>query len=254
MNYTKSLKMSKAQFSVMILAIFCSVAYGQQADSLQVKKLVITTSVFDYFPGTLNSANFNIGAEKMVANYTSVYANLGVIHSYGGIDDTWFQIANKKTSGFRFQLEGRRYLNRHKIFDPAVLLFWPHIFQYKSQSLQNSGYYFALHTSYQQTNTEREEIFSDPSYPTSDFKYIHNDYKVERSAIKMHVKFGYQCIKSYGMVVDYSVGLGGQYINSSSEGKLGTDDDKDWPWNKEFDDGSGFFFSPVYQIRIGWGF
>ncbi len=101
MNYTKSLKMSKALFSLIILATICNVAYGQQADNLQAKKLVITTSVFDYFPGRLNSANFNIGAEKMVANYTSVYANVGVIHSYGAIDDTWFQIANKKTSGFQ---------------------------------------------------------------------------------------------------------------------------------------------------------
>ncbi len=238
----------------MILSTICRVAYGQQADSLQVKKLVITTSLFDYFPGKLNSANFNMGAEKMVANYTSVYANVGVIHSYGPINDTWFQIANRKTSGFRFQLEGRRYLNRHKIFDPAVLLFWPHIFQYKSQSLQNSGYYFALHSSYQQTNTEREESIPDLSLPASDFKYILNDYKVARSVAKIHLKFGYQSIKRYGLVIDYSVGLGGQYISSSSEGKLGSDDDKDWPWNKKFDDGSGFFLSPVYQVRVGWGF
>lgn len=248
------MKIRKALFLVMILAIIYGSAHGQRADSLTVKKLVLTTSVFDYFPGKLNSANFNIGAEKMLANYTSVYANVGVIQSYGGIDDTWFQIANRKTSGFRFQLEGRHYLNRHKIFDPAVLLFWPHIFQYKSQSLRNSGYYFALHSSYQQTNTEREETIPDPSYPPSDFKYAQNDYKVERSVIKMHLKFGYQCIKRYGLVIDYSVGLGGQYINSSSEGKLGSDDDKDWPWNKKFDDGSGFFLSPVYQVRIGWGF
>lgn len=60
--------MSKALFSVMIITIICSAAYGQQADSLKVKKLIITTSAFDYIPGKLNAANFNIGAEKMVAN------------------------------------------------------------------------------------------------------------------------------------------------------------------------------------------
>lgn len=254
MNSIKSLKMSKALFSLMILATICSVAQGQQADSLKVKRLVLTTSVFDYFPGTLNAANFNIGAEKMVAYNTSVYANVGVIQSYGPIGDTWFQIANGKTTGFRFQLEGRRYLNRYKIFDPAVLLFWPHIFQYKSQSLKNSGYYFALHSSYKHTTTKREESISDLSFPAFDYKYIQNDYKVDRSVINMFINFGYQSIKSYGLVIDYSVGLGGKYISSSSEGKLGTDDDKDWPWNKEFDDGSGFFLSPVYQVRLGWGF
>ncbi len=240
----------------MIITIICSAAYGQQADSLKVKKLVITTSVFDYFPGKLNAANFNIGAEKMVANNTSVYANVGVIHSYGPIGDTWFQLANNKTTGFRFQLEGRRYLNRHKIFDPAVLLFWPHIFQYKSQSLQNSGYYYALHASFQQTNTEREEIIYELSsgFPYPDYPYVLNEYKVERSATRMHLKFGYQSIKRYGLVIDYSVGLGGQYISSSAEGKLGSDDDKDWPWSKQFDEGSGFFLSPIYQVRIGWGF
>lgn len=137
-----------------------------------------------------------------------------------------------------------------------MLLFWPHIFQYKSQSLQNSGYYYALHASFQLTNTEREEIISELSSgsPYQYYEYTQNKYNVERSATRMHLKFGYQSIKSYGLVIDYSVGLGGQYISSSAEGKLGFDDDKDWPWNKEFDEGSGFFLSPVYQVRIGWGF
>ena len=250
----KSMTMSKILFSVLTIVLICSKAYGQHADSLQVRKLLITTSAFDYLPGKLNEANFNIGAEKMVANNISLYANVGVIHSYGPSGGGYFQLSSLSTSGYKLQFEGRYYLNRHKIFDPAVLLFWPHIFQYKSQSLKNSGYYFALHASWQQTNTEREETAFDPLYPASDFKYLHNEYKVGRSALGMHIKFGYQSIKSYGLVIDYFVGLGGQYINSSSEDKLGSNDDKDWPWNKKFDEGSGVFLSPVYQVRIGWGF
>ena len=250
------MKIREALISILIMTITFGSVHGQQADSLQFKKIVITTSAFDYFPGKLNSANFNIGAERMITNKISIYANVGIIHSYGPIGDNWFQLANKKTSGFRFQLEGRHYLNRHKIFDPAVLLFWPHIFQYKSQSLRNSGYYYALHASFQQTNTEREEIIYENStgFPIPDYPHVLNDYNVERSVAKMHLKFGYQSIKRYGLVIDYSVGLGGQYISSASEGKLGSDDDRDWPWNKEFDKGSGFFLSPIYQVRIGWGF
>lgn len=233
--------------TIMLLVGSYSLSYAQQADTLLLKKIVINTSDLEYIPDRLNAGNFNLGAEMFVANNKTIYANLGILQSYGQSDRNWFQLSSQGTTGFKIQLEGRHYLNRHKIFDPAVLLFWPHIFQYKSQSVQNSGYYFALHAAYQQTNTEREENIFGPStgYPYPDYNTIQNDYMVKRSATRMHVKFGYQSIKSYGLVIDYSVGLGGQYISSTAEGKLGSDTEKDWPWNKIFDKGSGFYPSFV---------
>jgi hypothetical protein len=231
---------------------------AQQTDTILLKKIVITTSALEYIPDKLNVGNFNLGAEMFVANNKTINANVGLLKSYGPSDRNWFQLSSQRTTGFKLQLEGRHYLNRHKIFDPAVLLFWPHIFQYKSQSLKNSGYYFALHGAFQHTNTKREETIPGLStgypFPDYDSHSIQNDYTVKRAATRLHVKFGYQSIKSCGLVIDYSVGLGGQYISSSPEGKLGSDNDKDWPTNKFFDEGSGFYLSPVYQIRIGWGF
>lgn len=250
------MKKRNVLLTIIIIVVTYIAACAQQVDTISVKKLVITTSALEYLPIRLNAGNFNLGAEMYLSNNYSLNANVGVIQSYGSSGGNWLQLSAQSTSGFKLQLEGRRYLNRHKIFDPAVLLFWPHIFQYKSQSVQNSGYYFALHAVYQQTNTEREETIFEPStgFPYPDYNTIQNDYVVERSAVGMHLKFGYQSIKSCGLVIDYSVGLGGQYISSSSKDKLGSNTDKDWPWNKDFDEGSGFYFSPVYQVRIGWGF
>ncbi len=230
----------KILLTIVILLGTHFVNCAQQIDAVNMRKLVITTSALEYLPIRLNAGNFNLGAEMYIANNYSVYANAGVIQSYGSSGGNWLQLSAQSTSGFKLQFEGRRYLNRHKIFDPAVLLFWPHIFQYKSQSLENTGYYISLHSAYQQTSTSRTET--------------QNDYMVERSAIGMHVIIGYQSIKIYGLVIDYSVGLGGQYISSNSKDKLGSNTDNDWPWNKNYDEGSGIFPSFVYQVRIGWGF
>jgi hypothetical protein len=233
----------------MLLVGSYSLSYAQQADTLLLKKIVINTSALEYIPDRLNAGNFNLGAEMFVANNKTIYANVGILQSYGQSDRNWFQLSSQGTTGFKIQLEGRHYLNRHKIFDPVVLLFWPHVFQYKSQSLKNSGYYFALHWAFQHTNTKRVETIPGLStgypFPDYDSHSIQNGYTVKRSATRMHVKFGYQSIKSYGLVIDYSVGLGGQYISSSSKDKLGSNNDKDWPWNKNYDEGSGIYPSFV---------
>ncbi len=233
----------KKRYATGILIITCGFSfqgYTQQPSPQDIKKTVLSTSVLEYIPFVWNAGNFNIGVEKYFSKQKSVYANIGLIKSYGA-SSGWLQLPSKSISGFKIQLEGRHYLNRNKIFDPAVLLFWPHIFQYNSQTIENSGYYVAVHTDLQQLNITREET------------YFPGDYSVDRTSVGMHFNIGYQCIKSFGLVVDYSIGLGAQYITSSSKNKLGSDTDKDWPWKKSIDDGSGIYPSIVYQVRIGWG-
>lgn len=227
----------------IILTLFSSYIYSQPGDSLKTDRVIITTSLTDYLPTfKLNTGNFNLGSEIYLKNRNSLYANIGLIKSYGHSRGL-FNISALRTHGMQLQIEGRHYINRHKLFEPAILLFWPHIFQYKSQPLPNTGYYFALHSSWQWTSTDRQEV--------------QNVYTVDRNAIGLNILFGYQCVKRSGLTIDYSVGLGGQYISSSSTNRIGTDTDwpnseKDYFSNRLFDKGKGFSPSFIYQLRFGW--
>jgi len=148
---TRQLKL----LTIFILTTLSSLTYAQTTNSLKVKRVIITTSLLEYFPTfKLNTGNFNIGTEIYLKNRKSFYANIGLIKSYGPSGGL-FGISSLSTPGLKVQVEGRHYLNRHKIFEPAILLFWPHIFQYKSQKLQNTGYYAAVHSFYQFTATDR---------------------------------------------------------------------------------------------------
>ena len=231
-------------FIILFLISDCAFAQSQSSDTLGFKKFIITTSVLEYIPGQLNTGNFNIGSEFYLKKRKAVYINLGIIKSYGPVEPQWlnlFNIPSINTIGFRFQAEGKYYLNKHKIFQPAILLFWPHILQFKSQELQNTGYYVAIHSSYQFTNTERKESH----------QYKQNIYSVDRNALQLHLKFGYQSIKKYGLVVDYAVGFGIEYVSSNANNKFGNNGTYEIFPNKLFDSGDGFFPSFVYQLRIG---
>jgi hypothetical protein len=251
-------------FALLIVAL-PFVVEAQQEDTLKSRQLILTTSILEYLPIPLNSGNFNIGTEFMLKDRKSLSANIGIIRSYSqNADGDWLHLSSQNllyisslnTKGLRLQIEGRHYLGKQKMFEPAVLLFWPHIFQYKTQTQANTGYYVALASTYQYTATDREESidYYIPDSPYDLYVYKQNIYTVYRNAVGLNVKFGYQCIKKYGLVVDYAVGLGGQYISSNSANKFGNNDDKDLFRNKTFDDGAGFYPMLTYQIRIGWEF
>ncbi|NOU48151.1 MAG: hypothetical protein HOO86_13970 [Bacteroidales bacterium] len=238
---------------VLLVAALPFVVVAQMEHTLKARHVILTTSLLEYLPIPLNSGNFNIGTEFVLKDRKSLYANIGIIRSYSqnAAVERWFNIPSISTKGIKLQIEGRHYLGKHKIFEPAVLLFWPHIFQYKTQTQANTGYYVALASMYQYTATEREEGID---YYNPLYVHEQNIYTVYRNAVGLNVKFGYQCIKKYGLVVDYAVGLGGQYISSISANKFGNNDDKDVFLNKPFDEGAGFYPMLTYQIRIGWQF
>lgn len=245
-------------FFLLSLSTF---TYSQQMDSLKSKRIVITTSAFEYLPSKLNSGNFNLGTEVYLKNRKSLFMNVGIIKPYGP-SGGWLNVSSLSTQGIKIQVEGRHYLNKHQIFQPAVLLFWPHIFQYKSQTLTNTGYYVAVHSSFQSTSTDRQERVLDyvSNTPVPNTKYYKkNIYTVDRSVYAVNIKFGYQCIKKHGLTIDHAAGLGVQYISSSSRNKIGTDDyypnsQKDIPWNKLFNSGVGIYPNLIYQFRLGWAF
>lgn len=224
-------------------------SYSQKADSSQCKRIIIKTSLSEYLHSPfLNTANFNIGIEKQLKNRNSIYGNFGIIQSFG-TPKGWLTLSSLSTKGFKIQIEKRHYISKHKIFEPAILIFWPHIFQYHSQKLENSGYYYSFHYSYQFTKTQREESLS--SYPTISKTNI---YSVNRNVYRLNFKFGYQCIKGCGLSIDQAIGIGAQFIMSSSQNRHVPNFDEDFPCNKYFDEGSGLCPSLVYQFALGWGF
>ena len=239
----------------LIMALTPLLGRSQNNDTLKCKRLIITVSVFEYFPGIkLNTGNINVGTEVYLKNRMSLWGNIGLIASYGP-SKGWLSISSQNTLGVRVQTEVRRYFGKHKIFEPAILLFWPHIFQYKTQLLQNTGYYVSLHSIYQRTVTEREEVVVDyianNPFPNTVYNKK-NVYLVNREVFGLNIKLGYQCIKNAGLTVDFGIGIGVQYISSVSKNKLGDDSAKDYPWNKLFDTGQGFYPNLSYQLKIGW--
>ena len=241
---------------IVLLATLSSFTYSQKSDTIKAKRVIITTSLYDYLlPFRLNAYTINIGSEVYLKNGKSVFLNIGLIRP-NGPPGGWFDIDALSTKGIKVQIEGKHFLNKHKIFEPAILGFWPHIFQYKSQALQNTGYYVAAHSYYQFTKTYRPETIED-STPFPNTHYSKNIYTVDRNVIGLNFVIGYQCVKKCGFTIDCATGLGLQYISSSSNNKLGSN--SDYPENEKdfgkklFDTGAAFAPNYVIQFRIGWG-
>lgn len=237
---------------IFSLTLFSKFVFSQQSDTLNFNRITFTCSLLEHLP-TINAFNYNIGTEIYLKNRNSVTANFGLIRSTGHSGADFITVYSIKTQGYKINLEGRHYLNKHKLFEPAILLFWPHIFQYKSQRLLNSGYYIAIHSSFQQTATNREGDNYNQLNNPDDF------YTVNRYVYSLNLKLGYNCVKKCGFTFDYAIGLGGKYISSNSINRIGKDDgwpknEKDIPWNKLFDNGAGFFPNFIYQIKVGWSF
>jgi len=239
--------------------LFCKLAEAQ--DSLQAKKITLSTSLIEYFPNPkLNTINFNLGAEIYVGNNTSIATNIGYLKSYGNIGYYPFQYDLGPTQGVKFRLEARRYLKIYKVIEPAMLLFWPHVFQYHSQKKANSGFYTGISSTYQITDTQRSELFIDDVSSTPlNTVYKTNSYTVLREVVGLNVMLGYQCFKKNNITVDYAVGFGLLYVTSRSKNKLENNPNtsnsyKDWPMNKDFDSGSGFCPNVLYQLRLGYAF
>ncbi len=237
-----------------------SIGFSQPNDTLKVKKYSITTSVLDYISEfrTFNEVIYNIEISVPIKKKNYIHFNVGYLKSTE-IDKIFFSAFPNpidKTQGYRFQLEGRHYLNKHKLFEPSLLLFWLGVFQYKSIEQNNTGYYIAFQTKYQFTETEREEKVVDyvQEQPYFQTFYKQNNYTIDRNLLGSYFKFGYNAIKKSGFTVDYAVGVGAVYISSSSENKLGNSNDSDYPYDKLFDDGTLFRFDFTYSFKIGWSF
>lgn len=252
---------SKIVFAAALMMCYF-VGHSLPRDSLRPRFLVLSTSTFEYFPSmVLSTYNVNLGTELRLRNRWAIYSNFGILRtaeSGGGL----ITIEAKETQGYKLQLEGKRYLNRHRIIEPAILVFWPHILQYESRKLENTGYYVAANTSLQVTRSVRSQTvldyFDNNPFPNS-AHYKDIVYVVERRAYGLNLRIGYQCVKACGLTIDYAVGLGAQFISSTTSNPLRDETvwpamQTEFPWGKLFDRGAGLYPKLAYQLRLGWQF
>lgn len=235
-----------------------SISFSQTTDSIAERRVSITTSVLDYVSEfrMFNEITYNIEVTIPIKNRNFVCFNAGYLKSNEDESKKFFLSAFNntlnKTQGYRFQLEGRHYLNKHKLFEPSLVLFWLGLFQYKSVKQVNTGYYVSFQSTCQFTETERTESIVDyiQEQPYFQTFYKQNNYIVDRNVLGGYFKFGYNAIKKSGFTVDHAIGIGAVYISSTSKNKLGVGSEFD----ESFDSGSSTSFDWTYTFKIGWSF
>lgn len=225
----------KKWIHIFICSLGMQNSWSQSADSLSSSKLILGTSLFEYLPGVfLHTANYNIDAELRLKNQWSLITNLGYIHSFQNYwlrNDLSPRIRFNKlidpSHGTRIQFEIRRYLGWYKMFEPACLLFWPHMLQYRNNNAINTGYYTAIHGHFRYLFVHHNTLFR-KSYEAQGF--------VTNAAV--HLKFGYRNIKVNGLSLDLGIATGLQYYDSDQY--------------YGFVNRMGFFPSFSYQLKLGW--
>lgn len=229
---------SRFFFSCLTVLVFLLGGPASKADSIPTPRFILSTSLLEYFPDPNGIGNFNLGLEYYVKNGYSVWMNVGYLHSYGrerGI--AFYARSTSPSQGVRIQVEGRKFLNWQRIFDPACLVFWPHMFQYRSGEFKNTGYYVALNSYYKQVH------INVPTFLSARLPDAGND-TWSGSHLGLNAKFGYQCIKKTGFTIDQAVGVGLQHISYSG----GVPEDRSW--NKPVI-GTNIYPSVMYQIKVG---
>ena len=229
-----------------------SLTWAQQ-DSLPAKKVSFHTIASGYLPyPQLQVINYNLGTEISLKNRNTININLGYLNKSNPIDNDIFQIKIESTKGFRGQFEVKHYLNRHKLIEPLIFFSLPHIFQFKSQAFQNTGYYISGLISYQNTTSERIETII--NYNTTSNQYLYSNYSVLRNSVSLIAKGGYSCIKSYGLLIDISYGIGAIWLDSKAVNKQTQQSIYYFSWKNDFDHRQGIFPQVWYQVKLGWVF
>ena len=114
----------KKLFTVLFLTSLTTLSYSKSKDSLSFKRFTVTTNLVDYVPTMLNTSCINIGTEVYVKNKKSIGLSVGYIKSIGA-SGGYLQLSALSTTGMKVQVEGKQYLNRRKLFIPALFIFWP---------------------------------------------------------------------------------------------------------------------------------
>ena len=238
---------------IIYLILISIKTYAQDKLPVNKYKPVISTSLLEYIPLPYNMGNFNLGSDIYLGNHFSIYANLGFIKAYGPAQGDWLlRIYAEDVTGGKIQIEGRKYFNCHELIQPLILLFWPHIFQFNSRKLLNSGYYMAAGVTYEYLIIDRKETVAYYNNPNPvPYKIEDKIYNIHKSNFCPNLKLGYQAVKNDNVVVDFSFGMGIQFIKSFTKNKLTPEN----PWhNNTFENGKIVEWMPNFKFRIGWSF
>jgi hypothetical protein len=242
-------------FLVLYILVFSTTLVRSQFDSLPSKKISFHTLTSEYLPSWhLEVINFNLGTELLLKKSKAVCINLGYLSNQKSTSGDFFNVGIYSSKGYRVQIEIKHYLKRKKLIEPLMLVFWPHLLQYKSQTLQNSGYYLSGLMSYQYTSSERTETIANEYNSTNQSQFMSSIYNVNRNSVSLIAKAGYQCIKSFGLLIDVSFGFGAQWLDTKTVGKQSDNFSIEFPWAKPFDTRQGIFPQVRYQIKLGWAF
>jgi hypothetical protein len=212
-------------------------------DSLNPDKPnTFSISLLELIPfGEQNTANFNLGKEFNLKENHSIYLNIGYLHSYGlPFMEKWFgplfsHIATD-SRGVKIQIEKKKYLNKQQKEKFLYFLFWPHIFQ-PATSYKNSGYYFSL-------GAIGSFLITEENY--------YRIYKLHRDEYILNVQYGYKGIMDVGLVLDFSMGIGVQFVNSYTTDKI-----IDNYLTLEYFEENKKSFNPfwfIVKMRAGWNF
>jgi len=243
--------MKKLILFFLFIVLFRTSVLGQGKEDPISPRFTFYTSIFNYLPDQLNSANFNLGLDAPLRKDQSIYFNLGFIHSYGPSTGI-ISISAEKNVGLNFKTELKRYLNTKTGFLgtlPKHLPLFP-----------NTGAYHSFEIFSQFTKTTRDETVSErisnSNFP--EFEYYQNSYHVYRFTLGLLMNVGYKVVGKSGFSRDFTIGLGAQLVHSFSENRI--NGDRSWP-NQEkegfivakfFDHGTAVM--PYIRLRwkLGW--
>src|SRR5687767_6879063 len=106
--------MRRTLLIIVFVLSFTSLIPAQTIEQINPRPLIISTSVLEYFPTIqLGTGNINLGAELYLKNKKSIYGNLGFITTFEESKGSWFTIYSEKTLGFKAQIGGKHFLNKH---------------------------------------------------------------------------------------------------------------------------------------------
>ncbi len=214
----------------LLLLLFPAIIFSQT--ETKPKNIILTTSITQSFElAAFTNASLNLGMEHYLKNSKSLLVNVGLADIYDLFDP------DINMRGIRLQLEGRHYFKRKKIFGPLFLLYWPHIFQMNSQELENTGYYLALNAYGQYSERETGSL-------------IGSELLLNRKA-GLNIKFGFQSINKFGLVIDYAMGGGIGYYSTFTAAPPGFRPQGDYLTNILEEKNLGISF--IMHLALGFG-
>lgn len=213
---------------ILLLVLFSgSLIYSQPSESFGSQEksgdYILKFSLSDLLTGmTFESTTIQFGLEKGISKNQTIEGQIGYLfHAFQG--SGFLNVDLTGGYGFALETEFKNYFSDNRINS-------------------FSGHYVSLDLLYRFFYAEREERGE-----------ILNQYSVYRNECGVFLKYGFQTMAISGFVSDFSIGAGWRYLTSNSDNQYQLYvTESEFPYNKEFNNGTRSFFSVTAAIKIGW--